>query len=171
MPNLTFDSELTIDIGNRQVQIKHLGRGNTAGDAIVYLPKERILIAGDLLDSPVPYLGGGFPSELITTLQKMSQLNAQAIIPGHGEVLHDKVHLNLVVDFLKVVVSQVSKEVYRLGNNSKKLEEVQEAVRVAIDANAWRMKFAGNDNDNIDFFDGFSFPGLVKAAFAESWRR
>src|SRR5579872_1050777 len=42
-PNVSFDHELNIDLGNRLVEIKHLGRGNTAGDTIVYLPKERIL--------------------------------------------------------------------------------------------------------------------------------
>jgi cyclase len=47
-PNLVFDRELDVDIGSREVQIKHLGRGNTAGDALVYLPRERILVAGDL---------------------------------------------------------------------------------------------------------------------------
>jgi len=54
-PNVSFDHELNIDLGNRLVEIKHLGRGNTAGDTIVYLPKEKILITGDLLDHPVPF--------------------------------------------------------------------------------------------------------------------
>ena len=40
-PNLTFDSEMRIDLGNREVRIMHLGRGNTAGDAIIFLPKEK----------------------------------------------------------------------------------------------------------------------------------
>jgi glyoxylase-like metal-dependent hydrolase (beta-lactamase superfamily II) len=47
-PNLTFDSELRLDLGNREVQIKWLGRGNTAGDAIIFLPKEKMIMTGDL---------------------------------------------------------------------------------------------------------------------------
>ncbi len=171
MPTLTFDSELIIDIGGREVQIKHLGRGNTAGDAIVYLPKEKILISGDLLDHPVPYLGGGYPSELITTLQRMAKLDARTIVPGHGEVLHDKTHLNNVIEFVTVVVLQVGKDVHRLGNNSRKLDEVQAAVQKGINIESWRQTFAGNDKDDRDFFDSFSFPGLVKASYAEAWRR
>ncbi|HXO41969.1 MAG TPA: MBL fold metallo-hydrolase, partial [Thermoanaerobaculia bacterium] len=54
-PTLTFESELVIDLGGREVRIAHLGRGNTGGDAIAYLPKEKILIAGDLVVHPVPY--------------------------------------------------------------------------------------------------------------------
>jgi glyoxylase-like metal-dependent hydrolase (beta-lactamase superfamily II) len=56
VPDLTFDHDLDLDLGNREVQLKYLGRGNTVGDAIAYLPKEKILITGDLVDSPVPYL-------------------------------------------------------------------------------------------------------------------
>jgi cyclase len=174
LPNLMFDHELNIDLGNREVQIKHLGRGNTAGDAVIYLPKEKILITGDLLDHPVPYLGGGYPLELVTTLQKMALLDAQTFVPGHGEVLQGndgKIYLNLVIDFLQTVVSQVGKEVHRLGNSSRNLETVREAVLKAIDMTAWRQKFAGDDKDNRDFFDGFSLPGLITAAYAQVWGR
>ena len=73
-PNFTFDSELTINLGNREVEIKHLGRGNTAGDTIVYLPKEKILVSGDLVVYPVPYMFGGYPSDFIKTLDKLNQL-------------------------------------------------------------------------------------------------
>src|SRR6185369_9757699 len=48
VPNVSFDRELNIDLGNRPVEIRFIGRGNTAGDTIVYLPKEKILMAGDL---------------------------------------------------------------------------------------------------------------------------
>lgn len=174
LPNLVFDQGLDIDIGNRQVEVKYLGRGNTAGDTIVYLPKEKILIAGDLLDHPVPYLGGGYPSKLVTTLRSMARLDAQTIVPGHGEVLqgsYAKTYLNQVTDFVQAVVSQVSLEVYRIGNGPRNLEAVREAVLKAIDMTAWRQKFAGEDKDNQQFFDGFSLPGLVTAAYAEVWGR
>ena len=174
LPDLMFDRDLDIDIGGRQVQIKHPGRGNTAGDAIVYLPKEKILIAGDLLDHPVPYLGGGYPSQLIKTLQGISHLDAQTIVPGHGEVLqgdYGKKYLSQVIDFLKTVVAQVSLEVHRIGNGPRNLEAVREATHKAIDMTAWRQKFAGDDKDNREFFDGFSLPGLITAAYAEVWGR
>lgn len=153
------------------MQIKHLGRGNTAGDAIVYLPKEKILITGDLLDHPVPYLSGGYPSELITILQSIAQLDAETIVPGHGRVLHDKSHLYKVIDFVRIVVSEVSKEVHRLGSSTTNFDRVQESVLKAIDVEAWRQSFAGDDKADRDFFDGFSVPGLIKASFAETWRK
>lgn len=173
-PNLTFDSELNVELGDREVQIKHLGRGNTAGDAILYLPKEKILIAGDLLDHPVPYLGGGYPSELVRTLQQMARLDAQTFVPGHGEVLQGaagKAYLGEVTEFVQTVAASVSRQVYLIGSGPRNLEAVREAVKKEVDVNAWRQKFAGDDEDNRALFDGFSFPGLVTAAYAEVWGR
>jgi cyclase len=172
VPNLTFDQELNIDLGNREVQLKFLGPGNTRGDAVAYLPKEKILIAGDLLAHPVPYLGGGFPLELLKTLRRMSRLDARTIVPGHGEVLRDEYagnYLQQVIDFVDTVVAQVGVEVYRRGNGPRNLEAVREAVMKGVDVDAWRRKFAGDDKENREFFDGFSMPGLVTAAYREAW--
>ena len=172
VPNLSFNEELNIDLGNREVQIKFLGRGNTRGDAVVYLPKEKIVVAGDLLAHPVPYLGGGFPFELVKTLRRMGQLDAQTIIPGHGEVMrgeYAKNYLNQVTDFVRTVAEQVSVEVYRRGNGPRNLEAVREAVMKAVAVDAWRQKFAGDDKENREFFDSFSMPGLVTAAYREAW--
>src|SRR5580704_7164971 len=87
LPNVTFDRELDLDLGNREVQIKFLGRGNTAGDAVVFVPKEKILVAGDLVVHPGPYMGSGFPTEWSKTLGKMIEMDPQIIVPGHGEIL------------------------------------------------------------------------------------
>ncbi|HEX4900537.1 MAG TPA: MBL fold metallo-hydrolase [Pyrinomonadaceae bacterium] len=174
LPTLTFDRELQVDVGNRVVQIKHLGRGNTAGDTIVYLPAEKILIAGDLLDYPVPYLGGGYPSELIKTLERLGELEEQTIVPGHGEVLsggRGEAHRRLVIEFLQTIVSQVSREIYRIGNGPRNLEPVREAVLKTIDLASWRERFGGGDKDNVDFFNTFSLPGVITAAYAELWGR
>lgn len=171
MPNMTFDSELTLDIGNREIQIKYLGRGNTAGDAIVYLPKEKILIAGDLLDSPVPYLGSGYPSQHAKTLRKMAQMDFEILIPGHGNVLKGKTYLNLVADFIQTVVDEVSKAIFQIGGGPRNLEAVRQTVHKTIDFTEWKKKIVGDNKEDGDFFDSFSVQGVVTAAYAESWGR
>ena len=90
---LTFDHDFTVDVGNREVQVKFMGRGNTAGDAVVYLPKEKIVVAGDLVVYPIPYIYDGYPTEWIQTLQNLAQLDADSIVPGHGPILHDKAYI------------------------------------------------------------------------------
>jgi glyoxylase-like metal-dependent hydrolase (beta-lactamase superfamily II) len=59
---LTFDHDFTIDLGNRAVEVKFLGRGKTGGDAVAHLPRERIVAAGDLVVQPIPYVYDGYPS-------------------------------------------------------------------------------------------------------------
>lgn len=167
LPDTTFVEELDLDLGNRPVQLKFLGRGNTTGDAVVYLPKDKILITGDLLDHPVPYLGGGFPFDQVQTLRRMAQLDAQIIVPGHGDVLRDKVFLNDLIEFLETVTAEVDRQVYLVGNGFRNLEKVRAAVEQNVDVAKWRQKFAGTDKDDVEFFDTFSWPGVVTAAHAQ----
>jgi len=170
-PTLAFDRELDFDLGGREVRVQHLGRGNTAGDAVVYLPRERILIAGDLLDHPVPYLGGGYPLELIATLEAMARLDFDTVVPGHGKVLRGKAYLEQVIEFLRAVVSQVDREIHRTGSGPRNLEAVKKAVLANMNVAAWRDRFAADDKDSRDFFDGFSLSGLITATYAELWPR
>lgn len=170
-PNVGFDREIDVDLGNREVQIKHLGRGNTSGDAVIYLPKEKIVAAGDLLDHPVPYLGGGYPVEEVETLRRMAALDFDTLVPGHGDVLHDKVYLNDVISFLDTVTKEVGKEIYAVGNGPRNLDEVRKNVLKNIDVEAWQKKLGGTSQDDHDFFESFSLGGVVTAAYAELWGR
>jgi glyoxylase-like metal-dependent hydrolase (beta-lactamase superfamily II) len=166
-PTLTFADKLDIDIGNREVQVKHLGRGNTPGDAIVYLPKEKILVAGDLLVYPIPYTYDGYPAEWIQTLQKMAQLDAEGIVPGHGPILHNKTYLYLVVDLLQCAADQVRARIRQLGfPGAHSLDE----VKGSVDLTPFRAKFAGDDKDLQAEFDDMTVH-LVKIAFAEAAQR
>ncbi|HSQ61214.1 MAG TPA: MBL fold metallo-hydrolase, partial [Acidobacteriota bacterium] len=53
-PQVTFSNAMTIDLGNRVVELRFLGRGHSSGDIVAYLPRERVLVTGDLVASPVP---------------------------------------------------------------------------------------------------------------------
>jgi glyoxylase-like metal-dependent hydrolase (beta-lactamase superfamily II) len=159
-PNVTFTQELDIDLGNRLVQLRFLGPGNTAGDTVIYLPKEKILITGDLLDHPVPYFFGGLPLDFPRTLKAMAELDADTIVPGHGDVLKNKDYIYQVIDLLNAVNREVEREV----NSGHTLEEVQAEAPKALDAAAWRRKFAGDNTEDGDFFDE-SLAGLIKGSF------
>ena len=170
-PTVGFDHSLDIDLGNREVQLRFLGRGNTTGDIVVYLPKEKILVAGDLLDYPVPYLGGGYPVDLVATLRRVADLDTVRIVPGHGEILNDEAHLQNVIAFLSDVVAATEREIYRVGNGPRNLEAVRAAVEQSIDLEKYRRLFAGEDKDNLEFFNGFSLQGVITAAYAQLWGR
>jgi cyclase len=166
-PDVGFEGGLVVDLGGREVRLLHLGRGNTRGDAVVYLPRERIVAAGDLVDAPVPYLGGGYPEELVATLEALARLDFDTLVPGHGNVLHGKAYLTQVTDFVRAVVAAVDAAVTHAGAGPHKLDVVKAAVLASFPVAAWRQKFAGDDAEAKDFFDGFALEGLITAAYAE----
>ena len=161
---LTFEHDFAVDIGNREVEVKFLGRGNTAGDAVVYLPKEKIAIAGDLVVYPIPYIYDGYPTEWVRTLQNLGQLDANAIVPGHGPILHDKTYIALVGDLLSSAVDQMNTELKR---TRPAMFQTLDEVKGAVDLTAFRQRFAGNDKDLTVAFDDMA-ANLVKVVFEEA---
>ncbi len=161
---LTFDHDFSIDVGNREVQVKFLGRGNTPGDAVVYLPKEKIAIAGDLLVYPIPYIYDGYPREWIQTLQNLAQLDADTIVPGHGTVMHDKAYIYLMRDLMQSAVDQITEN---LRKTRPAMFQTLDEVKTSIDLTPFRQRFAGNDKDLGEAFDEAA-TNLVKLVFQES---
>lgn len=163
LPSLTFDSELTVDLGNRVVEIRHTGIGDTRGDAWAYLPKEQILVTGDVLVAPVPYFFAGYPADLARTLHRLLELDVKAVVPGHGDVMHDKTYMRAVLEMVETIVGQVNAAVVRIGSLSARLED----VRPQIDVADYRRRFAGDDPHNQEYFDE-SIEGLIKDAFYQA---
>jgi glyoxylase-like metal-dependent hydrolase (beta-lactamase superfamily II) len=84
-PNVTFSGSMTIMLGGREIQLLH-AQAITTGDTYLYLPKEKILVTGDILLSPYPFaIGGTYPAEWLKTLEKFAALAPNVIIPGHGD--------------------------------------------------------------------------------------
>ncbi len=87
-PNIVFERELTIWMGKREVKIATIGAGHTKGDAIVWLPKERVLYSGDLVEEgATPYCGDAHLTEWPSTLAKLEKLKAKRLVPGRGAAM------------------------------------------------------------------------------------
>jgi glyoxylase-like metal-dependent hydrolase (beta-lactamase superfamily II) len=164
---LTFDHDFTIDLGNREVQIKFLGLGNTAGDAVAYLPKEKVLVAGDLVSYPTPNIFDGYPIEWVDTMDRLAGLDADSIVPGHGPVMHDKSYVLLVRDLLKSARDQVNA---KLATSGPPMFAGMEEVKSAVDLSSFRQRFAGNDKDEGERFDAVA-ASLVKLVIEEAGLR
>jgi len=89
-PNVTLSQQMTLVRGGREIRMLFLGRGHTGGDVVVYLPKERVLITGDLVGSGLPYLGDGYIDEWATTLERLPSLAWDVMLPGHGAPVRDR---------------------------------------------------------------------------------
>jgi glyoxylase-like metal-dependent hydrolase (beta-lactamase superfamily II) len=161
---MTFDGDLSVDIGGRQVEIKFLGKGNTDGDAVVFLPKERIAVVGDLVGSPIPLANDGYPSQWMHTLENLAQLNAAKVVPGHGPVLDGNARILLFRDLLKSVVDQMNAKLTEIG---PAMSHSVDEVRSAIDLAEFRDKFIGNNQGLVPEWDQF-VDRLIKTTFAEA---
>jgi glyoxylase-like metal-dependent hydrolase (beta-lactamase superfamily II) len=108
-PNVTYSDKLVLHRGNREIDLLFLGRGHTGGDTVVWLPKERIVFSGDLMESRIAYMGDGYFDEWVATLDKLKALDFAVDLPGHGVPFGDK---NMITEFqayLTDLVAQVSK--------------------------------------------------------------
>jgi glyoxylase-like metal-dependent hydrolase (beta-lactamase superfamily II) len=110
-PNVTFRDRLEIDLGGRKIEVLHHEPAVTPGDAFLFLPDERILVTGDLLVNPISFALSCYPSGWIATLERLDSLDAQLIVPGHGEPLRDEDHLHATLD--------VFRELYRQGKAAR----------------------------------------------------
>jgi len=163
LPDVTFEQgSLSFDLGGREAQVRFLGRGNTAGDVVVWLPAERIAVVGDILVSPVPYTCSGFPVDWVRTLDAIAALQPALIVPGHGEVMHDLGYLRMVHDLVASVVEQVDAIFQRIpGGGQSSLEVARKSVKV----DAFRDRIPARNQYISDFF-GRSVPNcLVRNAY------
>jgi glyoxylase-like metal-dependent hydrolase (beta-lactamase superfamily II) len=126
-PNLSFADTLSLDLGGREVQLLHLGRGHTQGDTAVWLPAERVLFAGDLVEArAAPYMGDAFVEEWsTTTLDRVEALGAQTIVPGRGPAAGPKA-IAETRDYLRTLWETV-----RAGHAG--LKDAFEAARAALE--------------------------------------
>ena len=90
-PTLTFDQKLVFDDGQHRVELIKMGPAHTLGDAVAYLPKEKILVTGDLCVNGNPW-GNNVADQnadynkWLTVLDTLASWNIQTVVPGHGEL-------------------------------------------------------------------------------------
>lgn len=87
-PTMTFTGKMTVWIGKLEVQLLQLGRGHTKGDTVVWLPQERTLFSGDLVEfDATPYAGDAYFKDWPQTLDRLAALQPKALVPGRGAAL------------------------------------------------------------------------------------
>jgi glyoxylase-like metal-dependent hydrolase (beta-lactamase superfamily II) len=85
-PTELFTDEATLDLGDRQVELRYLGRGHTDNDIVVVVPDASLLFAGDLLeDAPAPGFGDSYPIAWVAAGQALLDLVEGVVVPGHGD--------------------------------------------------------------------------------------
>lgn len=123
-PTITFEGRMTLWLGKLEVQLIQLGRGHTKGDTVVWLPAQRILFSGDLVEfDATPYAGDAYFKDWPTTLDNIAALKPSALVPGRGAALTTPEAVAEGLAGTRAFVSDV-------------LESVQAGVREGKDLNA-----------------------------------
>ncbi|HEU5289094.1 MAG TPA: MBL fold metallo-hydrolase [Cyclobacteriaceae bacterium] len=164
VPTMTFSDQLVITSGKREFQLHYFGWGNTTGDAVLYLPNEKILIPGDLVVYPSPYESGAFSREWFETSKKLSQFDFKHLIPGHGIVQHDRLYLDYLNALFSETIKQLN-EAYIQGKNT--LDEFQSTVTHA----SVISELGKNHPDFLPYvknLDPAFVPAAVRSAFQKA---
>jgi glyoxylase-like metal-dependent hydrolase (beta-lactamase superfamily II) len=133
-PTLTFPNEISVWLGRREVKIRHIGRGHTAGDVIAWVPDANVVFSGDLVEyRSACYCGDAHFTDWPGTLDRLSELKAQALVPGRGAALGDpgKVAEGIAMtrDFLGTLYGSVRDSVAK----GRTLKEAFAAARGVMD--------------------------------------
>ena len=107
-PNTTLSERMTLFRGEREIRLLFFGRGHTGGDVVVHLPRERVLITGDLLLPGLPYMGDGFLDEWDDTLEHLKSLDFDWVLPGHGNPFQNRERITYQQEYMRDLQAQAA---------------------------------------------------------------
>ncbi|MDX2237285.1 MAG: MBL fold metallo-hydrolase [Hyphomonadaceae bacterium] len=155
-PNETFTDRLVIADRDAPVEILFLGRANTDGDAVVWLPRQRVLVTGDVVVSPIPFGFGSYPAEWIGVLERLKAYDFATLVPGHGGPMRDRVYLDRLIALLREVRAQARPD--------ETLEEARARVTLGAQADA----FTGGSAWRRRWFNAYWTQAIVVSARKEA---
>jgi cyclase len=132
-PNVTYSTRKVLDLGGREVQLLFLGRGHTNGDTVVFLPKEKIVATGDLMESQIAYMGDAQFAEWLTTLDALKRLDFDTDLPGHGMPFRGKELITAFQGYLRDLMKQ--------GADLRKQGVTAEDAAQRVDLTTYRSSF------------------------------
>lgn len=126
-PTLTFTGKMTLWMGTLEVQLLQLGRGHTKGDTVVWLPTERVLFSGDLVEfDATPYAGDAYFQDWPNTLDNIAALHPQKLVPGRGAALTSAEEVAAGLEGTKAFVNELFASVRVGSSQGKSLRQVYE---------------------------------------------
>jgi glyoxylase-like metal-dependent hydrolase (beta-lactamase superfamily II) len=133
-PTLTFSGELALRMGGLEVRVIHAGAGHTAGDSIVWVPSQRVLFSGDLVEFEAGvYTGDAHLETWPATLERLRALKPQALVPGRGPALTSPAACNRAIDYTQAFIRGLYEVAKRGVKARKSLKEVYAMARRRMD--------------------------------------
>jgi glyoxylase-like metal-dependent hydrolase (beta-lactamase superfamily II) len=133
-PTLTFKGEMRLWLGRLEVRIMQLGRGHTKGDTVVWLPQERILHSGDLVEYDAAcYTGDAYLADWPATLDRVAALQPEKLVPGRGPALTDRKQVQAGIAYTKDFVSTLYQSALEAVQRGLDLKATMAYARARMD--------------------------------------
>ncbi|HVL45605.1 MAG TPA: MBL fold metallo-hydrolase [Acidovorax sp.] len=128
-PTMTFNKKMTLWLGKLEVQILQLGRGHTKGDTVAWLPQEKILFSGDLVEfDATPYAGDAYFQDWPQTLDNIAALKPEKLVPGRGAALQTPEQVQAGLAGTRAFISDLYESVKASAAKGEDLRKVYEAT-------------------------------------------
>ena len=128
-PTMTLNKKMTLWLGKLEVQILQLGRGHTKGDTVAWLPQEKILFAGDLVEfGATPYAGDAYFKDWPQTLDNLAALKPEKLVPGRGAALQTPAQVQEGLAGTRAFISDLYDCVKESAAKGEDLRKVYEAT-------------------------------------------
>ncbi len=133
-PTTTFSDSMTVYLGNRRVDIMHLGRAHTAGDAVVWVPDAEVMFTGDIVEyHSACYCGDGHFADWGETLENIAMFDPVSIAPGRGDALVGREMVAAALESTLDFVESTYRPAARVAARGGTLKEAWDAVRAECD--------------------------------------
>ena len=132
-PTIVFDTKMTLFMGKKRVEIMQLGRGHTKGDTVVWLPEDRVLYSGDLVEyGATPYTGDAYLEDWPQTLYRLAALNPARLVPGRGDALMTPELCGKAIAETRAFVTQMYQTVKKARDKGASLRDAFAEARDAL---------------------------------------
>jgi glyoxylase-like metal-dependent hydrolase (beta-lactamase superfamily II) len=155
-----FDERLDLADEVAPIQVRFLGRANTDGDAVVWLPKQKVLIPGDIVVAPFPFGFGSYPADWLRILDRLRAYDFEVLVPGHGPPQRDRAY----VDRLSGAIAEVRAKVAPLAAQGVSLADARKQLDLTDQARA----FVGDDPWLRRWFSEYWITPFVASAYKEA---
>ncbi len=133
-PTTTFSDSMTVYLGNRRVDIMHLGRAHTAGDAVVWVPDAEVMFTGDIVEyHSACYCGDGHFADWGETLENIASFDPVSIAPGRGDALIGRAKVAAALESTLDFIESTYRPAARVASRGGTLKEAWDAVRAECD--------------------------------------
>ena len=133
-PTTTFSDDMTVYLGNRRVDLMHLGRAHTAGDIVIHVPDQNVMFTGDIVEyHSACYCGDGHFGDWGSTLDNIASFDVDAIAPGRGDALIGKDMVEAAIENTRDFVESTYFPAAKVAARGGSLKEAWDAVRESCD--------------------------------------